>query len=117
MLQLQERDHQKSLFCLADMFWFLVGHLKATWRLSVQKQFLPEVIALHTWFSRQFKPRASNEIEWIFVLITVKTSKALQFSWGPSMYAAFCTEEENVIPHKWEENELSEAFCELKQMI
>lgn len=33
------------------------------------------------------------------------------------MYAAFCTEEENVIPHKGEENKLSEAVCELKQVI
>lgn len=33
------------------------------------------------------------------------------------MYAAFCTEEENVIPHKGEENKLSEAVCELKQVM
>lgn len=63
LLQLQERDHQKSLFCLADKFCFLVGHLKATCRHSVQKQFLPEGIALHTCLSIKFKPRARNETE------------------------------------------------------
>ena len=33
------------------------------------------------------------------------------------MYVVFCTEEENVIPPKWEENEHPEAVCELKQVI
>lgn len=94
---------------LVDTFCFLRGHLRATCRQSGQKQCLPEVLALWTYISMKLKPRAKDEIEWIFALITVKTSKSLESSWDPSIYLAVYSEEWNVVSHKWEENELSET--------
>lgn len=86
-----------------------MGHLKATCRQSVHKLFLPEVFELHTCISIKFKPVARNEIECIFALITVKTSKTLESSFCPSIYLGFCTEEGDAIPHKGKENELPET--------